>query len=187
VSHEGIRTLVLQEFRLSAVDTEGVAARIVEEMPCGLDPGVPLLTSIDDRHDVATIRAVGDAGAVGADAVQRAALNSLVSTWQPERRYVPRIAERSQSPPTHYRLAVTESGINAEETGSSAAERQRVVRGERPAPIDLLWIGVPRGTHAGLLILLGDHDVVGARSSDPPEWPLPMSRSLGVRIYDSQA
>ena len=49
----------------------------------------------------------------------------------------------------------------------------------------LLWIGSPVGTHAGLLVLLGGRD--DQPRPDAADWPLPMSRALGVRIYDNRA
>ncbi|MEK7284292.1 MAG: hypothetical protein AAB114_00345, partial [Chloroflexota bacterium] len=48
------------------------------------------------------------------------------------------------------------------------------------------WIGIPEGTHAGLLVLVGRNDgepVAGGR--DGTSWPLPLSRDLGVRVYES--
>lgn len=190
VSTTPINALVLQEFRLHAADRAGDAARIVAAFAPGIEPAVPLLTSIDDGRDVAIVRGLHAGEQTEADPMQRAALEPFVATWQPVRRYGPRIAERSDSPSTHYRLAVTESGIN------NAAVESR----DRPGPPDpvredlpptstskrvgLLWIGQPVGTHAGLLTLLGSHDPQ-ARRSEPRDW-LPLSRSLGVRIYESQ-
>jgi len=53
-----IRVLVLEEFRLRAADEDGAAARIVAESAHGIEPAIPLLMSIDDRRDVATLRAL---------------------------------------------------------------------------------------------------------------------------------
>src|SRR5512140_3639698 len=104
---DGIQTLVLQEFRLSAVDLDGAVSRIVAATAVGIEEAVPLLTSIDDQRDVAMVRALREGEPHEPDATRRAALGPFVSIWQPERRYVARLAARSQSPPTHYRLAVT--------------------------------------------------------------------------------
>ncbi len=187
MTDDRVQTLVLQEFRLSAVDTDGAVARIVDAMPAGLGPTVPLLTSIDDPHDVAMIRALRDEELEGPDATQRADLDRFVSSWKPTKHYVSRIAERSQSPPTHYRLAVTESGINDELRDPPSARPRDRAPDNAASPLDLLWIGRPHTSHAGLLILLGDHDTEETPRSDPYDWPLAMSRRFGVRIYDSAA
>lgn len=187
MTDDRVQTLVLEEFRLSAVDTDGAVARIVDAMPAGSGPTVPLLTSIDDQHDVAMIRALRDGEPDEADVAQRAGLDRFVSSWQPTKHYVSRIAARSQSPPTHYRLAVTESGINDERRDPPSARAEVRAPNDASAPLDLLWIGRPPTSHAGLLILLGDHDDAETRRSDPQDWPLPMSRRFGVRIYDSAA
>jgi hypothetical protein len=181
-----IRVFVLEEFRLRAADVDGAAARIVAESPHGVEPVIPLLTSVEDRRDVATLRALHAGESTDSDAAQHAALEPLVSSWAVPKHYGPRITERSQSPPSSFRLAVTESGINA---GGSprlplpegSAEDETTNRA-----IGLLWIGAPVGTHAGLLVLLGSYDddrrAVG---DDPFGWPLPLSRDLGVRIYEN--
>ncbi|MDQ2912632.1 MAG: hypothetical protein M3T56_05185, partial [Chloroflexota bacterium] len=100
-----IRLLVLEEFRLRAADMDGAAARIVAESPHGAEPPIPLLTSVDDRRDVAMLRAVHAGESTEADAAQRAALDPLVSSWAAPKHYGPRITERSQSPPSSFRLA----------------------------------------------------------------------------------
>ena len=175
-----IQVLVLQEFRLLVADTDGAVARIVQASPGGIEPAIPLLTSIDDRRDVATLRALHDGEATEADAVQRAALDPLVASWAAPKLYGPRMTERSQSPPSHFRLAVTESGIrNGSERAlatppGSEDESTRV-------PIGLVWIGAPIGTYAGLLVLLGSY----GESESTSDWPLPLSRELGVRIYEN--
>jgi hypothetical protein len=177
-----IDALVLQEFRLHAADSAGEAARIVASFPDGIEPAVPLLTSIDDDRDVAIVRGVHAGEQREGDPRQRAALDPLVASWQPVKHYGPRITKRSDTPPTHYRLAVTESGIrNAPEPPKPF--RREVADGNTSKRVGLLWIGVPAGTYAGLLTVLGSDDVV--RSSEPRGW-LPLSRSLGVRIYESQ-
>ena len=176
---------MLEEFRLHAEDRDGTAARIVAERPHGIEPAIPLLTSIEDRRNVATLRAVHDGESTEGDAAQHAALDPLVASWEVPRHYGPRITERSQSPPSSFRLAVTESGINTE-----AARVTEVLaksdRDEVREAISLLWIGSPLGTHAGLLILLGHHrDDSEPLSRDSFGWPLSLSNNLGVRIYDN--
>lgn len=178
-----INALVLQEFRLHAADSAGEVARIVAAFPRGIEPAVPLLTSIDDGRDVAIVRGLHAGEQTGADPMERAALDTLVATWQPVRWYGPRIAERSESPTTYYRMAVTESGINNAQTQPEAVPRA-AADSSRSTRVGLLWIGSPTGTYAGLLTLLGT-DNRAARGSDPREW-LPLSRSLGVRIYESR-
>lgn len=181
-----ITTLVLQEFRLQAADTSGAVASIVASSPRGSEPPVPLLTSIDDRRHVATLRALRADESSEPDAAQHAALAPFVSSWTPPKHFVPRIAERSESPPDHYRLAVTESGINnAEMDAASSALLSPMPEGAYTS-LGLLWIGEPVGTHAGLLVLLGSHDDPSTTSLDP-DWPLSLSRDLGVRIYESRS
>ena len=178
-----IRVLVLEEFRLRETDVDGAAARIVAESPHGIEPAIPLLTSIDDRRDVAMLRAVHVGETTETDAAQHAALDPLVSSWAVPKHYGPRITERSQSPPSSFRLAVTESGINA-------GGRPRPLLGEgspeeqASRAVGLVWIGAPVDTHAGLLVLLGSYDD-NSRAGDPSGWPLPLSRDLGVRIYEN--
>lgn len=185
-----INALVLQEFRLHAADTASDAARIVAAFSPGIEPAVPLLTSIDDGRDVAIVRGLHEGEQTEADPMQRAALEPFVATWQPVRRYGPRIAERSENPSSYYRLAVTESGINnAVGDPPDRPGPPDPVPEDRPTRstskrVGLLWIGQPVGTHAGLLTLLGS-DEPEARRSEPRDW-LPLSRSMGVRIYESQ-
>jgi hypothetical protein len=179
-----ITVLVLQEFRLRAADDAAAAARIVAASPAGIEPAIPLLTSIEDRRDVATLRGLHTGEATEGDAVERAGLDHLVSSWAEPKLYGPRVTERSQSPPSSFRLAVTESGINAGGApmtlGDNAAGNEATSR-----PIGLVWIGAPVGTHAGLLVLLGGYDEPQPVGGDPSRWPLPLSRDLGVRIYDN--
>jgi hypothetical protein len=187
-----IRLLVLEEFRLRAADVDGAAARIVAASPHGIE-AIPLLTSIDDRRDVATIRAVHAGESTEADAAQHASLDPLVSSWEPPKHYAPRMTERSQSPPSSFRLAVTESGINAEGARSAVTLSREPAGAPTPGDgtanhaVGLVWIGAPVGTHAGLLVLLGGYDDPGAVGRDPSGWPLPLSRDLGVRIYENRA
>lgn len=179
-------TFVLREFRLATADADGAVARIVAATPGGCEPAVPLLTSIDDHRDVATIERTHDGGTGCADEIRHALLDPFVVSWGAAKQYVPRIAERSKESATHYRLAVTESGINDEMREASQAAANGARR-ESPASLDLLWIGQPRASYAGLLILLGDRADPRAAPSATRDWPLLMSRGLGVRIYDSAA
>lgn len=181
-NEERIDTLVLEEFELHRADLDGSVARLVASSHRGRGPAIPLLTDIEQRRSVATVRAFHEGEPTGPDAAEHAALDPYVSVWQPPRYYRPRMTERSQSPPTHYRLAVTESGINdgSESLSPTTAGATATVT---PSAVGLLWIGAPVGTYAGLLILLGDRDDQGRPDA---EWPRPLSHQLGVRIYDSQ-
>jgi hypothetical protein len=78
---------------------------------------------------------------------------------------------------------VTESGINDEQVSPPGAPVGEPSAGE---PIALLLIGVPEGTHAGLLVLVGRNGAEHvAATREPASWPLPLSRDLGVRVYES--
>ncbi len=180
-----IQTLTVEEFRLTAVDTDGAVSRIVGAMPAGLDPAVPLLTSIDDPHDVAVVRALPGPEPDGLDSSQRSRLDPFVASWRPAKHYVSQIAEGSQRRPTHYRLAVTESGINDEIRDAPSPRVPNSAPIDGP-PIDLLWIGRPPTSHAGLMILLGDRDEARTPGSGARDWPVAMSRRFGVRIYDTR-
>jgi hypothetical protein len=181
-----IQVLVLEEFRLRAADVDGAAARIVAASPHGIEPAIPLLTSIEDRRDVATLRALHAGETTEIDAVQHAALEPLVSSWTVPKHYGPRITERSQNSPSSFRLAVTESGINAGgATPPVTLSTELAGAGTTNHAVGLVWIGAPVGTHAGLLVLLGSYDDPGKIGSDPSGWPLPLSRDLGVRIYEN--
>jgi len=182
-----ITALELQEFRLNAADTAGEAARLVDSFPGGIEPAVPLLTSVDDHRDVAIVRALHAGETARSDQGRDGSLGPLVTTWQDVKRYGPRITERAagaEGLPSYYRLAVTESGIN--ETEPDELTLPQFVGDATASPIGLLWIGAPIGTHAGLLVLLGNSDAKGTDGSDRHEWPLPLSRALGVRIYESR-
>src|SRR5215210_7224305 len=91
-----ISDLVIQEFRLHVADTAGNAARIVAGFRDGIEPSVPMLTSIDDERDVATVRALHPGESFHGELEERAALDPLVARWQPLRHYDPRIAERTK-------------------------------------------------------------------------------------------
>jgi hypothetical protein len=180
-----IRVLVLEEFRLRAEDVDGAAARIVADTPHGVEPAIPLLTSLEDRRDVATLRALHAGESTEFDAKQHAALDPLVSSWAAPKHFGPRITERSQSPPLSFRLAVTESGINAGGDPPLPIPEKSTEEETASRAIGLLWIGTPVGTHAGLLVLLGSYDDPRAVWDDPSGWPLPLSNDLGVRIYEN--
>ena len=181
-----IQVLVLEEFRLHAADVDGTAARIVAASPHGIEPVIPLLTSIDDRRDVATLRALHAGDSTEPDAAQHAALQPLVSSWAAPKHYGPRITERSQSAPSSFRLAVTESGINAGGAPPPVSPSEKSPEaGTTNRAVGLVWIGAPVGTHAGLLVLLGSYDDPAKIGSDLSGWPLPLSRDLGVRIYEN--
>jgi hypothetical protein len=180
-----ITSLVLEEFRLRSPDLAAAAARVAASFS-GIEPTVPLLRSIDDPHDVAVIWALHSDEATGAVAAQRNKLDHLVASWRPLKHYEPRVTERTESPPSYYRLAVTESGINTDSPAYTATPR-KLSDVATTSPLGLLWIGSPLGTHAGLLILLGDANDANDPRPDPRAWPLPLSRYLGVRIYASVA
>lgn len=175
-------TFVLQQFRLRAPDRNGQAAAIVASFATR-EP-VPLLTSIDDRRDVATVRVVPTGESADLTAGQHAALDSLVESWAEQVRYGPRIMARTESSPSHFRLAVTGSGINDGEQ-SQPPVSAALTHPATPARVGLLWIGVPLETHAGLLVLVGD-ETPERVSAEPGDWPLPLSDQLGVRIYESR-
>lgn len=180
-----ITMLVLQEFRLRAADDAAAAARIVAASPAGSEPAIPLLTSIEDRRDVATLRALHAGEATEPDAVERAGLDQLVSSWEAPKQYEPRLTERSQSLPSSFRLAVTESGING--GGAPVVPGGDSAEGDATnTAIGLVWIGAPLGTGAGLMVLLGGYDEPRAADDDPSGWPLPLSHDLGVRIYENR-
>jgi len=178
-----IGTIVLHEFRLHAADRSGAAARIVAGFPSHTGPGVPLLTSIEDDRDVAIVQ-----GLRGSDesVLDRGTLDPLVERWRPVTRYEPRITERSAIPPSSYRLAVTESGINDAEPRPTANGAGDGPVESVTSPLGLLWIGNPVGTHAGLLTLIGNHSDPSPPSTDPPDWAAPLAHRLGVRIYESR-
>ena len=180
-----ITVLLLQEFRLRTADDADAAARIIAASPGGREPAIPLLTSIEDGRDVATLRALHAGETTEIDEGERAGLDHLVTSWAAPKEYGPRVTERSQSPPSSFRLAVTESGINV----GVAPPTPRDHWVETPATslaIGLVLIGAPLGTHAGLLILLGSYDESQPRGSERSAWPLPLSHDLGVRIYESR-
>jgi hypothetical protein len=186
MTNSSINSLVLHEFRLHAADTAGDAARIVAGFSTGAEPAVPLLTSIDDHRDVAIVRALHAGEEPEGDPEEHAALDPLVASWQPLKQYGPRITERSERPPAYYRLAVTESGINSADSELPAPDSPAPAGGATATRLALLWIGRPIGTYAGLLTLLGSEGDGDPVRPTPHDWPLPLSRYLGVRIYESQ-
>ena len=172
---------------MNATDTAGEAARLVDAFSGGVEPAVPLLTSIDDHRDVAIVRALHSVETARSDQGSHGSLGPLVTTWQDVKRYGPRITERAagvEGLPSHYRLAVTESGINDADGG--ALTSPQFADDATSTPIGLLWIGVPIGTGTGLLVLIGNSGADDADGSDPHDWPLSLSRGLGVRIYESR-
>jgi hypothetical protein len=181
-----IRVLVLEEFRLHAEDVDGAAARIVAATSSGIEPAIPLLTSIADPRDVATIRGLHAGEPDTPDAAQHAALDPLVRSWASPKHYGPRITERAERAPSSFRLAVTESGINGQgpapvTLGDRSAEDNTTSRA-----VGLVWVGAPIGTQSGLLVLLGSYYDPLQADADSFGWRLPLSRDLGVRIYENR-
>jgi hypothetical protein len=180
----GITEFVVQEFRLHTADTADEAARIVAKFPDAIEPGVPLLRSIDDQRDVAIVGAL-HVGERFDEREQRAALGPLVASWRPVKRYGPRITESAESPPSSYRLAVTESGINGQVDDATTAPGA-VSHDDAPTTqLGLMWVGAPIGTYAGLMVLLGSYDDDVTHRPDARDWPLTLSRQLQVRIYET--
>lgn len=172
--------IILEEFRLHDADGDGSTARIVAAVSKGSrDP--PLLTSIDDPRDVVLLRTVSAGSPEPSDPRDHVALGRRVATWGRPKRYRPRIAATSEvTDATSYRLAVTESGINSDEPSAPGGDWSGAVGvGE---PVATLLIGVPIGTHVGLLVLVGRQGPAIA-AAGPTQWPLPLSRDLGVRVY----
>jgi hypothetical protein len=48
-----------------------------------------------------------------------------------------------------------------------------------------MWVGAPVGTYGGLMVLLGSYGDQVTGRPEPREWPLPLSRQLHVRIYQT--
>lgn len=170
---------VLQEFRLADDASHEAAARILRSSD---ERGVPLLTSISDHRDVAFVRCVPSHTPTREDPIDRARLEGLVSRWQDHRTYRPSVSESSLRPATGYSLAVTESGLNGGERPLRDGPGRPAASGTPPSDrIALLWIGTPVDSFAGLLVLVGRDDE-RAEAQDP-DWPLPFSEQLGVRVY----
>jgi len=178
-----IDALVLQEFRLLDPASAAAAARILDASTPSGETAVPLLVSIDDACDVASVHAVRAGEPAGPDPKQRGALDRMVSVWQPPKRYSPRITERSATPPSYYRLAVTESGINKPQPPGVFPRELR--QDGALTHLGLLWIGSPIGTDAGLFVLLGSFNNRNSARPRSSDWPRLLRRPLGVRIYDS--
>ena len=70
-----ITVLLLQEFRLRTADDADAAARIIAASPGGREPAIPLLTSIEDGRDVATLRALHAGETTEIDEGERAGLD----------------------------------------------------------------------------------------------------------------
>ena len=170
--------LILQEFRLTTV----AATKAVGDIVGLTSPRVPLLTSIADPLDVATIRNV-DRDTPHLTFEDRIALAPFVSAWKPAREYAVRFLEHALAPPDHYRMAVTDSGIN--DRDRSVVARTGDAGQTRGDAIGMLWIADPVGSHAGLLIVIGHY---GRGAFEPStkfsDWPLALSLDLGVRIYE---
>ena len=183
MTDDPITTLELHECRLNAAGDAREAARIVDSFSRGIEPAVPLLTSIDDRRDVAIVRAMHASETAESDQERRGTLERLVTSWQDVKRYAPRVTEHADKAPSYYRLAVTESGIN--DAGPDDPPVPPSAGTGTRTPASLLWIGIPVGTAAGLMVLLGNDAGENVRSG-ADEWPLPLSRDLGVRIYEGR-
>ena len=170
---------VLQEFRLAEGASHDDAARILASTD---EAAVPLLTSISDDRDVAFVRCVPSDTPADEDPIDHTMLQGLVSRWQDHRTYRPSVAESSLRPPSAYSLAVTESGLNGGERSLRDEPGRPGDSGTPPSDrIALLWIGTPVDSFAGLFVLVG-RDEERAEAQDP-DWPLPLSEDLGVRIY----
>lgn len=162
-------------------------------MPQARDEQVlPLLVSIDDRRDVACVRRVRALPEVGDEAGERihAALRPEPESSGPPRYYRERAAiSDERGIQSYYRMAVTESGTNDRvRTVADMAGPQSVPPLPQPhedAEPGSLWIGTPLASETGLLVITGHHDATAYADGDPGEWPLRMSRDLGVRIYES--
>jgi len=179
-----VTLLVLEEFRLHTADVDGEVARIVASSSSGIEPVIPLLTSVEDRRDVASIRGLHAGESAASDAAQRAALFPLVSSWVAPKYYEPRMAKRSTNPPSSFRLAVTDLGFNRpEDDQTSPAPRADHASATRA--VGLVWIGAPISARAGLVILLGNYDDAAGAAVGQLGWSLPFSRELGVRIYET--
>jgi hypothetical protein len=186
---------VLDELRLSAGDAamQVQAAARVAAMPWAPDEQMlPMLVSIDDRRDVACLRRVRQLPAAGEDSGLRIqeALTPDVKRSGPSRCYRERTAVSGSGVHSYYRMAVTESGTN-----HGPQPRPKMSTPE-PSPAlapsqsgddsgdGLLWIGTPVASETGLLVITGHHDSGGFGEGNPGQWPLPLSRELGVRIYE---
>ena len=179
-----VTLLVLEEFRLHTADVDGEVARIVASSSSGIEPVIPLLTSVEDRRDVASIRGLHAGESAASDAAQRAALFPLVSSWVAPKYYEPRMAKRSTNPPSSFRLAVTDLGFNRpEDDQTSPAPRADHASATRV--VGLVWIGAPISARAGLVILLGNYDDAAGAGVGQLGWSLSLSRELGVRIYET--
>lgn len=196
---------VLHELRLASGDgaARARAAERLASIPQRRGEQVlPLLVSIDDRRDVACVRHVRELPGAGdeAGAGIRAALRAEPGSGRPPRVY----AERArlggrQGTHSYFRMAVTESGANERSPADTAPPEPGAEGTHDAGPPDarpsdawrwdaleaeLLWIGNPIASGTGLLVVTGQHDA-GAYDECGPAWPLPLSRELEVRIYES--
>src|SRR6267378_1208872 len=101
------------------------------------------------------------------------AVARIVASWRPLKHYAPRITESSKSSSLHYRLAVTESGINNAKAGPHQASGTAIRENGTALSLRLLWIGLPLATYAGLMVLLGHDEGHDRYTADANEWPLP--------------
>lgn len=177
-----ITRLVLRELRLRASSDARTAAELVATANASNDRAVPLLTSVEDDRDVALLRGLQETAAEDDDRRLMAALAPHIASLRPPQHYRSRVAADSPRAVAYFRLAVTESGIN---TPAGEGRHPVIGSGHGAANVDLLWIGAPRDSHAGLLVLVGhaDGDAFARNNTTLTQWPLPLSTSLGVRVY----
>lgn len=187
---------ILHELRLTTAD---LASRVratarLASMPRAKDEQLlPMLVSIDDRHDVACLRRVQALPGSGDDTGERihAALSPELQSGGRPRFYKERAAlADGPGEPSYYRMAVTEGGTNdqAHTFGDQPQPTRDLPRDPRPNEAgegELLWIGTPLTSPTGLLVITGHQDATAYVDGDPSRWPLPTSRELGVRIYES--
>lgn len=185
---------VLHELRLGNPDLATrllAAAQLAGMTPADDEQVLPMLVSLDDRRDVACVRRVRALPGVGDDAGERiqGALHPKPESSGPPRYYSERALAGDRALNSYFRMAVTESGTNDEaNTGAELPAPPRSVPLPRPreaAEAGLLWIGTPVSSEAGLLVVTGHHDASAYGEADRGGWPLPTSRELGVRIYES--
>lgn len=186
---------VLHELRLTSGDdsTRLLAAARLARMPRSEDEQVlPLLVSIDDRRAVACVRRVPTLPESDDAGVRiRMALAPEPESSAPPRYYKERGGLTGRrGVRSYYRMAVTESGTNEQakvlvDMPVLSPSMPSLSRSGGTADAGLLWIGTPIASETGLLVITGHQDASAYSDGDAPDWPLPMSRDLGVRIYES--
>jgi hypothetical protein len=167
------------------------AARLAAMPWANEEKMLPMLVSIDDRRDVACLRRVHRLptdSEHSALRIQQALTPDAVSGG-PSRCYDERAAVSGSGIHSYYRLAVTESGTNGPQPRSKVTPlgSPRAFApsdGGEPSDSGLLWIGTPVTSETGLLVITGHHDRGGFAGAKNGEWSLPLSRELGVRIYE---